>query len=814
MSTSSQTGATTVTSGSTGLEALLGSLYSRQEEASQNLLACTNSSQPEGASPSGGTYGVVGQVTFTHEGVTPFVTSLLRIGPNETAAGWIRVSESSYTVEVPTALFTSPARPDYLVLSVAELQPGDETIELINASTEASGDVLATPPLSIQLYSWEHEINGTLAAPIQFTVLIPNTSDAKSLECMYWEEALQLWSSKGIATSFRTENAIECSTTHLSIFALLVSKIWSAIVCSNAAGIFSLQGLQSLLKWQWAVRAPAIVQWSTLFIGICLLCAARRLDRKYLERMDVLEGFQRIKMLRSDGSSRRDFVADLKEHVMGVFHPSKRVASQLLKRKMGLGVGELHQLQRVSGVTGWHLQARLALSHFTEQRLVSKLAMLYQVHCRWFSFITPSLKASCVQRCLVLFGKLYSGWAVMSIFYGSTALAPDQPDCYVPSPLLDKIIRSAFIAWISAMLGAMPLVALLAMVHLGGRTHQGLWTRFFWGYMTLHMVFCIMVVSIFLASTSPSDGERFLISSLTNVLTSLLVQPVLLTLLFGICLLPRSGALDDLVDWKREDKFEVEVANVSIPLEQLKASLLLDSHVAVTLATEVFGDPSSAITLRKEADGSFCSDESLFLARGQVLMFSVMIIEMRRRSVHTLHAVVLGSDVAAGFNSSLPLYVAGKKSPCAEVQLKLEMPTAMSKEAKLSTKMEECNKEPHTTAEAIAIEVALPSPEGSKSQEKGPPHDEADAACMEPLEDREPKREIPLQTPAPGVLVPAREPAPEPELPELNPPKHPEGRRQEAPAAPEIFAQAPTRPRSRMGPCLQPQVRVVGGRRF
>ena len=54
-----------------------------------------------------------------------------------------------------------------------------------------------------------------------------------------------------------------------------------------------------------------------------------------------MEGFRRIKILRSAGSAKRGCMADLKELLL----PSERVASQLLKRKMlGSRVGNLYNL--------------------------------------------------------------------------------------------------------------------------------------------------------------------------------------------------------------------------------------------------------------------------------------------------------------------------------------------------------------------------------------------------------------------------------------------------------------------------------------
>ena len=125
----------------------------------------------------------------------------------------------------------------------------------------------------------------------------------------------------------------------------------TTLVCSNAAAIFSLEGLQSLLKWQWALQAPAVIQWVTLLVGLCMVFVAQRMDQRYMERVHALEGFQEIRILRHVGISRNDFVADLREYFMGVIYPSRHVASQIVKRRIGLSVAELHW-QRVELLPG------------------------------------------------------------------------------------------------------------------------------------------------------------------------------------------------------------------------------------------------------------------------------------------------------------------------------------------------------------------------------------------------------------------------------------------------------------------------------
>ena len=194
-------------------------------------------------------------------------------------------------VVVPTALFTSQARPEYAVISVSDAQPGDEISEVLSASTRASGNVLATQPISIKLSIWERSINGTLNASINFTIPITHANATDGVTCVYWDEQQDRWSSQGVATLSVADGFVQCSTTHLSLFAAIVAAVVTTLVCSNAAGIFSVQGLQSLLEWHWAVQAPALVQWITLLVGLCLLLVAKHMDQRYMERVDALEGF-------------------------------------------------------------------------------------------------------------------------------------------------------------------------------------------------------------------------------------------------------------------------------------------------------------------------------------------------------------------------------------------------------------------------------------------------------------------------------------------------------------------------------------------
>ena len=249
-------------------------------------------------------YGVVAAATTAYHG-TQEVTYLLRVGPNETADGSLQISAGDVDVVVPSVLFISQDYPEHLAISLALPEPGQEITELLNASTAALGGVLATNPLGIKVQVAEKELSMELPAPMNFTLKVADVMDARPVECAYWDQQLGAWSSKGVSTLPLVGGAVQCSTTHLSFFAAIARAILMTLICSNAAGIFSLEGLQSLLQGQWAAEPPAVVQWITLLVGACLLLLSRAMDKRHLEHIDALESFEHIKLLRPTDSSRR-----------------------------------------------------------------------------------------------------------------------------------------------------------------------------------------------------------------------------------------------------------------------------------------------------------------------------------------------------------------------------------------------------------------------------------------------------------------------------------------------------------------------------
>ncbi|OLP94093.1 hypothetical protein AK812_SmicGene23921 [Symbiodinium microadriaticum] len=174
-------------------------------------------------------------------------------------------------------------------------------------------------------------------------------------------------------------------------------------------------------------------------------------------------------------------------------------------RKSGYG-----RKRRVLAGAGrrWKGAAARAVTHDLAKTTLQKFNG-YKMNCAFIHVLDPRMSSTSMQRCAAVVTRVYSGyaggncghygprivsllkwhspcreddvrlqwevleprpgtagWALSAVFYGATALAPDQPDCVPPETLLEKVeypftvVRSVVIAWIATVVGAIPLATL------------------------------------------------------------------------------------------------------------------------------------------------------------------------------------------------------------------------------------------------------------------------------------------------------------------------------------------------------------------
>lgn len=325
------------------------------------------------------------------------------------------------TVEVPAAILEGLDVPAVAVMGM--VPPSSGLFSLLNSSGGMQSDLL-----SLDLF-----VNGTalkdLVQPIQFTLAA--SDGGQSADCAFWDEELNEWSRTGVSLVSIQNGTIVCATTHLSVFGAILKSIIAALACSNAAAIFSLQGLRNLTSRPWAYEVSAILNWAMLLLGMCLLGLARQQDNKYEEPLAQIQLLRSLKRDKETGEAKgpkkslRKYVTD-ELHFIFNRNLAEVAYSKMLQSRTGLSLKELKKLYKVSGHTSMHEAAEDFLKEFEQGNAAKRLSFWYRMNCIWFTIFHPSPKASCLVRTTVLLGEIYSGWALSAMFYGASSIAPGE----------------------------------------------------------------------------------------------------------------------------------------------------------------------------------------------------------------------------------------------------------------------------------------------------------------------------------------------------------------------------------------------------
>lgn len=507
-----------------------------------------------------------------------------------------------------------------VVLAVGQPGAGNE---IVNGS-QGPSDVLAMTAIGISLPNGS-ALRGDLPLPLRFELTRgPDTEG--NLSCSYWDETTLTWSERGVRlVSISADgNSITCETTHLSIFALISKAFLAALFCSNAATIFSLDGLQSLGKRPWILEMPAIFNMVVIFIGLVLMYCARRADLHRKERVHTalnLLHLQDHKVKRSHG-----ILENLMEQILLSWrHPAMFIYSSEVQRATGLSISHLTVMYEHTGHGMLHGVAEETLRKMNQKGLRSRMLLWYQVNCKWLKFLHVNLHSTCCMRCAVLLAKIYSGWAMSAMFFDASATAPGADEgCVPPETLLERILTSFFVSMISTLVGAMPLV-LLVVLFQRERVPERMRLLAFWGFTIPYFLLCAMMIAIFLASVSPHDGTKWLASSLMGLGIDLLLYPLALTLLFSIILTRYSEEEIEVLPWERHafDLYHVQGCEMVVQCRR---------QAEFTATCEVAGHPNTAISMEIHVDRGttfrFPPDAFLELKSKQLLLFSVY--EVRR----------------------------------------------------------------------------------------------------------------------------------------------------------------------------------------
>ncbi|CAK9033729.1 Actin-fragmin kinase (AFK) [Durusdinium trenchii] len=436
------------------------------------------------------------------------------------------------TVELSGALLQTLQ--DGFALSLALISSDSSSFALF----EEPPAVLTSPIVSVQLYTSTGGKISQLASPLLITFPRPTLEGRFRPQCVFWDEALQAWSTNGVTLVSQSAAQVTCAAEHLSLFALLLIPF----LCSNAAAIFSQAGLEALAEFSWAGRLPAVVTWLTLLVGGGLLVAAFLMDRRHqTHRKQLLKRLETCEQVTYTKKRSMELPKEKLE-----IHPKtvkkillKHLHTQILLSELGVDLGFLKQLYVTGGFSPVHAQAKELVEKFYASSILSRSILLFRVHCQWMKFSYPMMRTTSVQRCAETLAKFWSGLALVAMWYSSTALAAHQPaDCDVVKGLAQMIVRGFVVSTVGAIIGILPVLATIIiqqkLVRKMGQTAR----VFFWSFIALYFLLSLFVVLVFLASVSDVDGIDFLIGVLTAVARTILLTPwvgVTFFLLFIAC---------------------------------------------------------------------------------------------------------------------------------------------------------------------------------------------------------------------------------------------------------------------------------------
>lgn len=434
-------------------------------------------------------------------------------------ASGLSFSYQGVTVELPGALLETLQ--DGFVLSLALIDSNSSLFEFF----EAPPAVLASPMASVQLYTSDGLGVSQLAASLLVSFPRPTLEGRFRPQCVFWDEGLQAWSSAGVSLVSESADQVTCAAEHLSLLALLLMPF----ACSNAAAIFSQEGVDLLLDFSWAGRLPAVMTWFLLLVGLGFLILALWLDKRHqaLRRMQLkrLETSELVKYTKKTSMELPEekiqfHPATLKKILLNALH------TKILISELGVDLAFLKQLYVTGGFSPVHAEAKALLEKFYGSSLLAKSVWLFRMHCSWLKFSHPMMQSTSLQRSAETLAKFWSGLALVALWYSSTALAAHQPaDCDGVKGLLEMIVRGFVVSTVGAIVGLLPVLVLIIIQQKVMRKMGLAAVIVFWSFIVLYFLLSLFVVLVFIASVSSADGVDFLVGVLTAVLRTILVTP-------------------------------------------------------------------------------------------------------------------------------------------------------------------------------------------------------------------------------------------------------------------------------------------------
>ena len=410
------------------------------------------------------------------------------------------VGRTSSSVSVPAETLQQLQSEDMTPLAVSFGVFPESTDQYQAFKAGSAEELVASEVISILITGPDGKIfRGPLPEPIE--IQLSTKAVHRRNACVFWDEELSAWSTEGVTMVGVTNGTTTCLTTHLSVFTLILA----VLTCSQAAFIFSQDALIGLVSTPWAWQSPALVNWGLILVAGCLLRLAHRADRQHQSQMRRLNTWARECHASKDVSADVLAVLQVVRQCRRICHSGAQSArtfiySTVLRNRLGVDRRYLEGLLHGVGKTEVHRKAEAELEDFRHSPWYRQFRILWSSFCKWTNVMAPSWKLASVDRCLLMFAKLYSTWALSAIFFGGTSVGRGQdPDCEKPAEFWAQMVQCAAVAWISGTFSALPVLCLVLVQNACGARVEAARTTFR-SFVLAYSVFCLLTVCLFLAA--------------------------------------------------------------------------------------------------------------------------------------------------------------------------------------------------------------------------------------------------------------------------------------------------------------------------
>lgn len=426
-------------------------------------------------------------------------------------------------------------------------------VDIAHSNTIFPDGNLATQPLSIRLFDdagLEKTVAG-LAEPILLTLAPEAPVAPAGMEpfCAYWDEGAQSWSVDGMAEVPDQQGAFKCSTTHLTVFAVIFAR--PRIECfAIGERLFSEDGFRALSDSAWLLRPAALCFAGAVVLQVALVERSRRADRRASKqrlwndgdlfvggRSEVLVGKAKLTQMVRDMASVESTASVCDRLAVA---RAKGVARQDVRGLVdAAAAGSAGALDSALGQSVLKAQPDI-LVDFWSAGFSTRVRILFWAMHPWLDMGHLGLTLRASHRALLFSARLSSSAALGALFFavwdGSSSRTSDD-EC--GRGVWSLVGRNVLVGLVAATLSTLPLMLISRLPRRRFIYGEGWNDRskalyiFYWKFTDVAFVAatmsytmsCTFLVAIYLANASVESGLHWVFSVAVGMARDIIVLP-------------------------------------------------------------------------------------------------------------------------------------------------------------------------------------------------------------------------------------------------------------------------------------------------